>query len=251
MRRTNEAAVLAAVDNVDVRLPTQDLLVLVGPDRDPRNALRLPFREATVLDANADLATTGRTFDVVIVECGPIDLARLDDLLHRKLLPVVRPDGRVLVALDDIGASPVPPGLDGPEPKLPGLDAVEWVGVSVVNGRPFAVVGRGIGPRNSAARPVAAAIAALAATHRLSATPLRDGARPRPELTDPMVMRQLIDHRRREQALRERLEAVTAALKGRRRSGWLRRLRRVVGRSRLGGVLRRVRTFARSAAGRS
>jgi hypothetical protein len=248
MRSSNEAAVPAAVESVDARPATQDLLVLVGHGRDPRDALRLPFRDATVLDADADLVTTRRTFDVITLECGQIDLASLDDLLCRKVLPALCPDGRVLVALDNIeAASAVPLGPDGHEPILPGLDTVEWLGVSVVNGRPFAVLGRGVHPPTSAARAMAAAMAALAASHHAT-IPLRDGSGPRSGPIDPTLMRQLLDHRRHEQALRERLEAVTAALKARRSSGWFRRLRRVVGRSRVGPVLRRVRRFARQAA---
>lgn len=113
--------------------PEQDLLILTDHCRNGRNALNLPFREATVREWGVveRPATDPPAFDTIVVDTGTGGLDQLDAALTRAV-PALRRGGAVIVVLGFAGS-----GSAGRGPRFDGL---RWCGLTMVNGHPAAVL---------------------------------------------------------------------------------------------------------------
>lgn len=82
-----------------------DLLILTDGRRRGRNALTLPFRNATVVEAvEPDLPAVSGEFDAIVVDRDQIDIDWLQ-MITGRLRPVLRPAGLVVVLAGDGAAA--------------------------------------------------------------------------------------------------------------------------------------------------
>jgi len=158
-------------------------------------------------------------FDVIHVHLGRFDLTRLEAVTGRALRSL-RPQGRVIVALDVESGPPVGDrdgqGAAGGEP--PAFPGLRWEGLCALNGRACAVLRPG-GPQHpGAGTPVGVGLATAHAAVRLvtggppgtDTRALLDGAR-------ASVVEQLEARRLSEQTLLYRIDELTRQLEDERR----------------------------------
>lgn len=111
----------------------RDLLVLTDAQRSGRNALALPFQDATVIEADtAEQINVEGRFDAIVIDRCCYDPQWLDSTAD-KLLAALRPGGRVIVTMQ-----PTPDAFQ--VNKSATLTGLAWQGLASLNGQPCAVL---------------------------------------------------------------------------------------------------------------
>jgi hypothetical protein len=205
----------------------RDLLVLTGPHLFSHDVLGLPFRDATVVQANGEHdAEIAGSFDTVVVDQGSFDRTSVNAALARAAR-VLRADGRVVVVFPpanrDVATFHAPPAARDPTGRLaPQSDAqsgLAWRGVGDLNGRLCAVLAP-VGVSDGPAAPIAALLEAAHASFRLgverAANEYAD-ARRRLRHVEASLAQHIEETRRSEQALLRHLEVLVKELNEERR----------------------------------
>ncbi|MEV0157018.1 hypothetical protein AB0H57_25260 [Micromonospora sp. NPDC050686] len=223
----------------------QDLLIITDDRHHGHDSLTTPFRDAVVLEVGADpdeVVIEGQ-FDTIIIERSSVE-PRWLAAVNVRIQAALRPDGRLLVALDPSG-----PAL-GAEHTAAALTGLEWLGLQAFSGSPCAVLRPG--PASSAAATGALLATAEAAVRLTTAGTAHSSSRITLGEARAVVGQYLEDQRRSEHALLKHLDTLAQELEKERAAraqdhtvkGVLRMSRQ--GR-RLLGVLRRGKNFARKA----
>jgi hypothetical protein len=223
--------------------PDPDLLVLTDHQRHGQYGLRLPFRDATVLElVSGEMPGISGKFTALVVDRSHLDLGWLAAVI-RATVPALRPESPVVVLLGSIGRSPAPPE---PVPAAVRLESLRWRGLGTVAGWPAAVLEVSAGPDHPPT-PIADLLVTTDLAVRLAAA-ARPAGGPLGESTRLAHARHLEDRRQSEHALLRRLAgAVSEPGHERRPPGPIAvRVRNLLRRSRSGrAVLRAARPVRR------
>jgi hypothetical protein len=220
----------------------QDLLVLTDSLHRGRDALALPFRQATVRELDADAIQIEGQFDTIVIDQS-VDLRRLEATV-RNALPTLRDGGLMIIAFDpDEGAAPPAPGS-----TTPAFAGLRWNGLATLNGRPCALLTVDDGSSPDPPPPgvlLTTVDEALRLAHEWHAPTRAALDRARTRLTEQLDERRLSEH-----ALLDQLAVLANELEqARRQLTWLNATRALLDRSRSGRaalqVLRPARRLAR------
>jgi hypothetical protein len=206
------APTVGAFDLAESEWLEQGLLVLTDGRCRGRSALALSFREAVLVDCDAerDIGAIKGQFRTVAIELSTLDLDRVARLTDA-VVPALRPGGRVVVLLDpdaDIAAGPGDREFGG----------LAWEGLATLDGRLGAVLRAGA----TSTTPVAAMLATAMTAQRLASADA-EGERAR-----RMLVRHVDARRASEDALLRHLETLVAQLELERREHQGRALARTV-----------------------
>lgn len=211
-----------------------DLLVLTDAERCGRNALALPFQNATVIE----VGTTGTIdieghFDAVVIDRSSYEPRWLDSVA-RSLVVALRPRGRVIVTLQAGGgaATTTEPGA---------LVGLVWHGLGTLGGQPCAVL-RPSEPTDADSAATKLLLTTAETAVRLAAARTADGYSGfTVEHAKAAMFQHLEERRRSERALVLHLEALAHELdQERRRYQGTALVRTVLRRSRAGRRLLRL-----------
>lgn len=246
-----------------------ELLVLTDGSGYRYQALALPFANATVVEVQPHPPTPSPAaqFDIVVADCAAPTVDALDALLDLAC-EAVRPDGRILMPIDPApsGPSTVEATTDARRPaaealswqapswQAPSWKELSWDGITVLDGRVFAVLrnhatrrttapsgtcpGSGAASIFEVAAVVAAALAAQAGWSHATDGPARPRSLAEHARSQDLLRRALEDRRRSEHALLSHLEVLAREL--RKRSDGREQLRAVLTTSVAGRLLLRV-----------
>jgi hypothetical protein len=227
----------------------QDLLVLTDTRHRGRDALALPFRQATVreLDIDAIPADFKGQFDTIVIDQS-VDLHRLEATV-RKVFPTLRDGGLMIIAFDPDDDAERP----NPGSTTPTFAGLRWNGLATLNGRPCALLTVDDGSSPDPAPPgvlLTTVDEALRLAHEWHAPTRAALDRARTRLTEQLDERRLSEH-----ALLDQLAVLANELEqARRQLTWLNATRALLDRSRPGRaalqVLRPARRLARRLATR-
>lgn len=222
---TTEGGLSVDIRNLPDRRP-EDLLVLTDAQRGGRNALALPFRDATVIEVNeAETVEIQGRFDTVVIDRDSYDPRWLDSVAT-KILAALRPEGCLIVTLQS--------GPDASTAEPAALPGLAWQGLATLNAQPCAVLRPGDADAGS---PDTGLLLATAAT----AVRLTGGQSGETHGAEATLLRHVEARGRSEHALLLHLRALADELDlERRRHRGTALIRTVLGRSRAGRAALRV-----------